>query len=310
MPSQMVPAVLALLVALFQPAVAADPTTVTWKSDLLAWRAEHAKNLQQPNGWLTLIGLEWLKPGDNSVGSAKSNAAVITAPTPAALGIIKLDGNDLQLLPPKGGYPKGLVVDGKRPADPQPLVSDDPGPPSKITSASVTITVIHRGDRYGLRIKDAKAPARVQFHGLKWYAPNESYRVQAKWIPYNPPHQVPVPTILGTEIVSEVPGAAEFTLDGKTWRLEPILESPKDKDLFFIFRDTTSKSETYGTDASSIPNCPTTVSRSLARWCSTSTAPRIRHALTRRTRRVLCRCRRIAAHPDSRRAAALSRMMS
>ena len=94
--------------------------------------------------------------------------------------------------------------------------------------------------------RTAKAPARVQFHGLKWYAPNESYRVQAKWIPYNPPHQVPVPTILGTEIVSEVPGAAEFTLDGKTWRLEPILESPEDKDLFFIFRDTTSKSETYG----------------------------------------------------------------
>ena len=84
MPSQMVPAVLALLVALFQPAVAADPTNVTWKSDLLAWRAEQAKNLQQPNGWLTLIGLEWLKPGDNSVGSAKGNAAVIKAPTPAA----------------------------------------------------------------------------------------------------------------------------------------------------------------------------------------------------------------------------------
>ena len=46
--------------------------------------------------------------------------------------------------------------------------------------------------------------------------------------------------------MSDVPGVAEFTLDGKTWRLEPILESPDDKDLFFIFRDTTSKSETYG----------------------------------------------------------------
>jgi uncharacterized protein len=57
---------------------------------------------------------------------------------------------------------------------------------------------------------------------------------------------VPVPTILGTEVMSEVPGVAEFTLDGKTWRLEPILESPDDKDLFFIFRDATAKTETYG----------------------------------------------------------------
>ncbi len=239
-------ATFAVLVAVSQPAIAADPSSATWKSDLLAWRAQQAKDLQQPNGWLTLIGLEWLKPGDNSVGSSKSNALVVKVPGPPSLGVIKLDGNGLQLLPPKDGYPTGLLVDGKPPADPQPIVSDDPGSPSKITIGSVTITVIHRSDRYGLRIKDSKSPARTQFHGLKWYPPNETYRVQAKWTPYNPPRQVPVPTILGTEVMSEVPGVAEFTLDGKVWRLEPILESPDDKDLFFIFRDTTSKSETYG----------------------------------------------------------------
>jgi uncharacterized protein len=221
-------------------------TAPSWKSDLLAWRAQQAKNLQTPTGWLTVIGLEWLKAGDNSFGSAKSNAAVIKALTASSLGVIKLNGESLQLLPSSGGYPAGLLVNDVAPTNPQVLEADSSGHPSKITDGSVTITIIHRGDRYGLRIKDSKAAARTQFHGLKWYAPNEAYRVQAKWIPYNPPHQVAVPTILGTEVMSEVPGAAEFTLDGKTWRLEPILESPDDKDLFFIFRDTTSKSETYG----------------------------------------------------------------
>jgi uncharacterized protein len=47
-------------------------------------------------------------------------------------------------------------------------------------------------------------------------------------------------------VMSEVPGIAEFILDGKTYRLEPILEKPGDKQLFFIFRDLTSKTETYG----------------------------------------------------------------
>jgi uncharacterized protein len=235
-----------LLLAVLQPAIAADPTVSSWKSDLLAWRAQQAKDLQTPNGWLTLIGLEWLKPGDNSFGSAPGNALVVHAPTAAYLGLVKLDGITLQLSPPRGGYPKELLVDGKPPADPQLLVSDTPGPPSKITTGSVTVTVIHRGDRYALRIKDARSPARVQFHGLKWYPPNEAFRVQAKWTPYNPPHQVPVPTILGTEVMSVVPGVAEFTLDGKTYRLEPILESPDDKQLFFILRDATSKTETYG----------------------------------------------------------------
>ena len=221
-------------------------SAATWKAGLLTWRADLAKELQQPNGWLTLIGLEWLKPGDNTFGSAPGNNLVVKAPTAAYLGVVQLNDKSLQLLPPHGGYPKGLLVDGKVPTNEQSLGSDDSGHPSKITTGTVTITIIHRGERYALRIKDSRSPARTQFHGLKWYPPNEAYRLQAKWIPYNPPHQVAIPTILGTEVKSDVPGAAEFSLDGKTFRLEPILESPDDKELFFILRDTTSTTDTYG----------------------------------------------------------------
>jgi uncharacterized protein (DUF1684 family) len=239
--------VLVLLILLLATLHAAHTDdAATWKVGLLTWRADLAKELQQPNGWLTLIGLEWLKPGDNTLGSAPGNNLVVKAPSPAFLGIVQLNDKRLQLLPPRGGYPKGLFVDSKVPENPQPLGSDDSEHPSKITTGSVTITVIHRGERYALRIKDSKAPARTQFHGLRWYAPDEAYRVQAKWIPYNPPHKVAIPTILGTEVMSDVPGAAEFALDGKTFRLEPIEESPEDKELFFILRDTTSTTETYG----------------------------------------------------------------
>jgi uncharacterized protein len=239
---------LVLCLASIMPSFAADTKSAgsAWKTDLLAWRAQEAKDLQAPSGWLTLIGLEWLKPGDNSFGSAKGNALVVQSPTAPHLGVVRLTGNTLQLLPPAGGYPQGLLVDGAVPANSQNLAPDSSGHPSKISDGTVTITIIHRGDRYGLRIKDSKAATRTQFHGLKWYPPNEAYRVHAKWVPYNPPHHVPIPTILGTEVISDIPGAAEFALDGKTFRLEPIVESPEDKELFFILRDTTSKTETYG----------------------------------------------------------------
>ena len=241
------PGVLVLLLLSLSALNATDTdSAATWRASLLTWRAELAKELQQANGWLTLIGLEWLKPGDNTFGSAPGNNFVVKAPTAAYLGVVQLNDKGLELLPPHGGYPKGLLVDGRLPENPQTLGSDDSEHPSKITTGTVTITIIHRSERYGLRIKDSKAPARTQFHGLRWYPPDETYRVQAKWIPYNPPHQVAIPTILGTEVKSDVPGAAEFTLDGKTLRLEPILESPDDKELFFILRDTTSTTETYG----------------------------------------------------------------
>jgi hypothetical protein len=235
-----------LLLALCALSATDTDSAATWRTGLLTWRTDLAKELQQPNGWLTLIGLEWLKPGDNSFGSAPGNNLVVKAPTAAYLGVVQLNDKSLQLSPPHGGYPKGVLVDGQVPENPQPLGSDDSEHPSKITTGTVTITIIHRGERYALRIKDSKSSARTQFHGLRWYPPNEAYRVQAKWAPYNPPHRVAIPTILGTEVMSDVPGVAEFTLDGKTYRLEPIQESPDDKELFFILRDSTSTTETYG----------------------------------------------------------------
>ena len=41
------------------------------------------------------------------------------------------------------------------------------------------------------------------------------------------------------------PGLAEFTLDGKTIQIEPVLEDPNAKELFFILRDATSHTTTY-----------------------------------------------------------------
>lgn len=239
---------LALLLLLAVAASAADISAPSdWQKKLLAWRTEQAKDLQRPDGWLTLIGLNWLKPGDNTVGGAAGNSIVLkSAAAPGSLGVVKLGKDSIELTAPKDGYPKGLLVDGKPPQNPQKLASDNPGKPSRITVASLVMTVIHRGDQYALRVKDSQAPTRAQFHGLKWYPPDPALRVKAQWVPYNPPHKIKVPTVLGTEVESEVPGKAEFILNGQKLALEPIVESPEDKELFFIVRDTTSQDKTYG----------------------------------------------------------------
>ena len=226
---------------------AADTQTPrNWQSEQLAWRAQRAKNLQAPYGWLSLVGLDWLKTGDNSVGSAAGNAIVLKSPAPPNLGMVRLGNTSIELLPPNGGYPKGLETDGKAPANPQPLASDDTGKPTRITFETLQITVIHRGQQYGLRIKDSQSPTRTGFHGLKWYPPNPALRVKGQWTPYNPPLKRKVPTVLGTEIEADVPGKVTFTLDGQSLSLEPILEEPGDTELFFIIKDATSKDKTYG----------------------------------------------------------------
>ncbi len=217
----------------------------SWQRDLLAWRAKRATGLQAPEGWLSLIALGWLKEGDNTFGSAEDCRVQIMSKAPAHIAIVRLEKGTLRLLPPTGGFPKDLQVDGQ-PAKEQVLVSDDADKPSKLTIGTLTIIAIHRDDQFGLRVKDLDAPTRTGFHGLKWYAPNEIYRVHARWIPYNPPKELDIPTILGTTTHMPAPGVAEFTVDGQVLRLEPVLEDPKSTDLFFILRDATSKSTTYG----------------------------------------------------------------
>jgi uncharacterized protein (DUF1684 family) len=231
------------------PTDAAQAPDPVWLKNLANWRAQREAEISAPDGWLTLAGLDWLKPGINSVGVAADNQIQIHAQAPDHIGLFTVSGKTalsepvVQLLSPKGGFPPGLTIDGK-PAREGPLVVDGPQT-SRIAWHGLTLTVLNRGGRFALRSKDADSPNRTAFHGLNWYPPNPHFRVEALWIPYTPPHTEKIPTAIGTTLDMPAPGVAEFTLDDTTYRLEPVLEDPADKSLFFILRDETSKTTTY-----------------------------------------------------------------
>lgn len=227
------------------PRHAAAADAGSWQAELISWRAQRAASLQAPEGWLSLVALGWLQDGDNSFGSAADNRIEIGTKAPAHIGMIRLQNGALRLVAPAGGFPKELMADGHA-AQEQALASDDEEHPTKMTLGSVTMILIHRDDRFALRVKDLQAPTRVGFHGLRWYAPDAAYRIHARWIPYSPPKVLDIPTVLGTTTHLPAPGVAEFTIGGQTLRLEPVLEDPKSTELFFIMRDATSKTSTYG----------------------------------------------------------------
>src|SRR5437773_9016051 len=79
--------------------------------DELAWRTQHAADLQKPDGWLSLIGLEWLEPGETSIGSAQDNKIHLPGNAPAHVAVLKLENNSLTLAPPAEGFPTSLQID-------------------------------------------------------------------------------------------------------------------------------------------------------------------------------------------------------
>ena len=145
----------ALFIALPLVALLAGAAAIPsqWKTDLLAWRTNREQGLAKPDSWLTLVGLDWLQPGASTVGSAPDNRIRLSASAPAHLGTIQLSGNQVRLVPPPEGFPSSLQIDGK-PAHETVLADDGDDHPSVLTAGSFTLTVIHRGDRFALRIKE------------------------------------------------------------------------------------------------------------------------------------------------------------
>lgn len=213
-----------------------------WLQDLDTWRARRAQEVDAPDGWLTLAGLEWLKPGANTVGAAADNQIQVHAQVPGHMGMLTVSGKTVQLLSPQVGFPSGLEIDG-RPAREGPLVVG--AKPAVISWHGLSMVVLDRGGRYAVRIKDADSATRKGFHGLNWYAPDPQFSVEARWVPFTPPHIERIPTGIGTTLDLPAPGVAEFTLAGRKLTLEPVLESPGDQTLLFILSDETGTQATY-----------------------------------------------------------------
>lgn len=217
-------------------AIAADETASVTKA-----RAERLAALTAPDGWLSLIGLEWLQPGANRIGSAADNDIVLKA-GPAHLGTITLDDNGSATI--ELAKNSGALVDG-RDVERATLVDDSPGhKPTEVRFGSAQFFVIARDGRKALRVKDKNAETRTHFLGLDYFAIDPSWRVVADWVPFDPPHELEIGSVLGTIDKEKVPGKAVFTRDGQTFELYPIQEEPNS--LFFVFADRTSGKETYG----------------------------------------------------------------
>ena len=204
-------------------------------------RKARLDRLTAPTGWLSLIGLEWLKEGKNTIGKAKDNDIVLSK-TPAHLGSVTLTGAKAILeLPPHSE----AWVDGAKKTSVE-MLDDSHDKPTTLTLGSLSFYLIERNGRYALRVKDSDAPSRLDFVGLDYFDIDPSWRIEAKWEAYDPPREIEEPNVLGKMDKVVVPGAAVFTRDGKTYRVEPVVETPGDKNLFLVFADKTSGHETYG----------------------------------------------------------------
>jgi uncharacterized protein (DUF1684 family) len=214
----------------------------TYPREVERWHAARVARLTAPDGWLSLVGLDWLQPGTNRLGSATDNDIVL-ARAPAHLGTITwAEGGMLSIALDKDS---GATIDGKSETHAV-LLDDSHAAPTTVAFGSVNFVAIDRGGRKGLRVRDSEAETRTRFAGIERFPVDPGWRIVADWQPLEPPFQLATGTVIGTIENYPAPGKAVFEREGQRFELYPVIEVPGDTQLFLIFADATSGKETYG----------------------------------------------------------------
>jgi hypothetical protein len=222
--------------AAFAQAVAIDPAYVKTVKD---WRAKVETSLKRDNGWLTLAGRYPLKYGENTFGTGKGNDIIFPPGLgPAGMGSVWIEPGkvriklveDFKMKSWDGEFNERIAATGE-------------GQTDWMTYGRSAFHIIERGGRYILRLADNQSEVRKGFGNRVWYDVDDNYRVNAKFIPYDPPRKVPIVNVLDEVSDEPSPGYLEFEIFGRRYTLDVVGD---DEGLFTIFKDKTAGDTTYG----------------------------------------------------------------
>jgi uncharacterized protein (DUF1684 family) len=113
----------------------------------------------------------------------------------------------------------------------------------RLVIGDLTLYVHASGRRLAIRMKDKNSKLRREFSGLHWFPVDETYRVNAHYVPYPVPKQFDSQNVLGDPIKLDIVGYLAFRLQGQDFRL--AVERNRDGGFFVVFRDLTAGKETY-----------------------------------------------------------------
>ena len=213
--------------------------TPEYITEIEQWHQKRIGRLKKDTGWLNLVGLYWLKEGENTFGSSEENDIKFPDNSPQKIGKIILKDSSLTF---KSADGVDVLNNGAKVTELE-LNDNLTGKPITLASGSLHWYIIKRGGKYGIRLRDVESPILKEFKNIDVYPINEDWRIEATFKPYDPPKQILIPNILGTTEEDNSPGALSFTKNGKSYKLDAIESS---HGFFIIFADETSGKETYG----------------------------------------------------------------
>ena len=213
------------------------------RSGIQAWQSRRLEELRQPDGWLSVIGLDWLEPGENTFGSDSTNTVVFPAlpGVPGRVGSFFLEDGAVRMEVAPGVQ----VTHEGEPVTSLALFSSEGGRPATARLASLRWEVIQRQELIGIRLRDTANAAIEAFQGIEIFPVSLDWRIPARFDRYEPPRMIDVPNVLGQISPQPSPGAVVFRVGGESLRLD-VTGNPEGRSFSVVFGDETNGLETYG----------------------------------------------------------------
>lgn len=213
------------------------PEPAVFKEAEHKWRADREEEMKADDSWLNLVGLFWLKEGENPFGTKFDYR--ISLPTYATVekaGMFYLEEGKVRFEMYRG---QRAMVDGKTRNKGELAFGE------VLSHNHLRMFLIERGGKTALRIRDLRAKNFRKFERLDFYRPKKKYVLEGIWEAYDEPKTIKVTTVISTEIELLVPGEIRFLVNGEHMTLIPTLETAEDKKYLVMFQDRTSGTTTY-----------------------------------------------------------------
>ncbi len=222
--------------------VSGDKDYTSYISEIQEWHKERIESLKDRDGVLSVMGLFWLKEGENSFGSHPANDIVLPeGVSPEFIGSFILNDGEVRIKVRPGIK---VTCKGKAISE-MVLKSDIESDMTLLESGRLSWFIINRNEGSGVRFRDSENPRIHQFKGIETFEVDPDWKLEASFEAYDPARLITTVTAYGAERKYQSPGALIFSMNNNTYILDPISFSDTGRYLV-IFGDMTNGEETYG----------------------------------------------------------------
>lgn len=208
--------------------------------DFETWKKGRVQELIAEDGWINLIGLEWLNGKNGYLNEfSKDSLALTEKKEKKNIGWFEIRKDSVWF----EFNPRLLRKSPTKQSSKQLMY-----PPLEYGKGGVKYdrwkwTVIQRAGQFAVRMRDLEHAGVKEFQGIPVFDYDSNLRIKAFFEPkFNETMQIP--NVLGQVIEWKVMGILKFEIGGKPYQLHALDELGK---LFVIFSDETSGMETYPT---------------------------------------------------------------